>query len=746
MITTSDEFLTKANGSVRPLDWACNISFTKERNEDVNWFVLDASTLNGQDLLSMADDQPIQQWDYYAYEDYKDKLMSMSVSRSVKFPYNVQSAIADFSLDNHEGLFTIDGKKESYQVSSIYGNTTQEANPTPTSPKPIKTITGTLWVEANGKDYPLTLTEELCKLGNYQDKIYKSNGKWCIEKNVGKINAGDVTWTNYNNTVQYYAEPASGGLGIANLGNPTLTVASTHFRASNDRVEGTFFYNGSNRHLNIYPVGETKQMTGSQFKSWLTENNVIIYYALATPRTTEITNQTTISQLEKIDKELTKLSTTKALNIKVTADGIEAVVDTIKLETPTPLADYILPARPVRLYLGFKGVENVPKFVGLTEAIPQYSGLNNTRADFTAMDFLSSIGEKTLNASVMLKDARTDEAIAVILEQFGIDSSMYQLDEGSNVIPFLVFNKGKNAGNALRELVLAENGKLWLSETGIIRFSPRVSDLGREPVALFDESNIIEYVPSRTDGIYNRVRIKSDVREVQDFQPIFSIDNERGYDSDSDNYRVRSYGNLDVWLDLEDPAWTANVAPILNGENTTSNFTAVDLSGSTVNSGVVATGELFADSIKLHFENQNAYPVSISFLQIWGEPAKVVNTIDYDAYDQESVEKYGENSLEITDNNFFGSYANVDSFATSVLTQRASYSPTCDITVKGNPALQLDDIVVLNYNGENTYKIVSMVEKITQKGYQTTLTLERFDVVLPFVLDNSILNGEDRLG
>ena len=527
MISTSDEFHELANGSVRPLNWGCNISFTKNRNTDTAWFTLNQSQLDGGDILSMNSEQPIQLWDYYDYENYADRLMDMTVNRSVEFPYNVQSAILDFTLDNHDGYFTYDA---------------------------------------------------------------------------------DTT---------------------------------------ND----------------------------------------------------------------------------------------------------SPITPYILPKRPIRTYLGFKGVGQVPVFVGLTQELPSYSGVNDTTMKWTAMDFLSEIGNQSLGESVMLRDARTDEAIAVILNSFGLDSSMYSLDAGMNTIPFVFFEKGKNAGNALKELVEAENGKLWLDETGIIRFSPRTSDIGKTPVATFTSANIIEFTPSRTDGIYNRVKINSNIRVVQDKQPIFSADNENGYQSSAsdDSYRISSYGNKQIWLSFDDPIWTATTEPVLAGDESDSFFTAVDLSGNEITTGITATGTLFSDTMLLTFTNANGFPVSINFLQIWGEPAKVVDEIKYDAYDEDSVEKFGNMTLEITDNNFFGSYQNVDSFATDVLSKRAEYSPTLKLKVKGDPSLQLGDIITVDYKFNGDYKIVGINQSLNQSGLITELTVEKFETLSPFILDVSVLDGSDVL-
>lgn len=528
MITTTDEFNAVANGTIRPLALNAKISFTKQRDDDISWFILDQSQLDGTDILATDSAEPIQLWDAYEWDDVSEDIIGMNWSRSVAFPYNVQSAMCEVQLNNIAQKYT-------------YGN------------------------------------------------------------------------------------------------------------------------------------------TGSQY------------------------------------------------------------------------AGYILPKRPMRTYAGFKKydvAEVVPVFVGLTQQMPKYSGLNDSQATFSAQDFLSEIAETQLGETVMLRDVRTDEAIATILDTYGMDSSMYDLARGINKIPFLVFEKGLNAGNILQKLVQAENGALWLDEKGIIRFEPRTADVGKVPVLTYDEKNIIEIKPSRTDGIVNRVKIKSDIREVQANQPIFSMLNEDGYTRapDEDSYRIQANGNLTVWLSMENPVWSATLNPALNGDSNDSAFQALDLSGNLITSGITASGTLFSDSIKLTFTNATGAPCSISFLEMWGEPAKVVDTIEYNAYDEDSVEQFGEMVLDINDNNCFGSYANADSYAMDVLKRRASYSPTMTMQVKGNPALQLGDVIHVDYKYEGDYKVVGIKSSITNSaGFTTTLTVERFTLLTAFVLDSSILNGTDVL-
>ena len=418
----------------------------------------------------------------------------------------------------------------------------------------------------------------------------------------------------------------------------------------------------------------------------------------------------------------------------------------------SPLYGQILPERPMRTYAGFTSgnmTETVPVFVGLTQGMPKYSGQDNSTATFTAMDFLSEIAKTQLGQTIMMRDARTDEVIATILDTYGLDSVMYSLDKGLNTIPFVVFESGSNAGNILSKLVQAENGSLWLDEKGIIRFSPRVADLGKLPVAQFDETNIIEIAPSRTDGIVNRVKITSDIRQVQDSQPVFAVSNENGYQGSAsdDEYRISANGNADVWISFENPIWQANGTPVLNGASTDSNFTAVDLSGATVSSGLTVSSSLFSNSMKLTFTNANNFPVSITYLEIWGQPAKIVDSIKYDAYDEDSVDKFGEMILEITDNNYFGSFQNADEYAEDILRRRKDYSPTMTMKVKGNPALQLGDIIQVNHKYEGTYKIIGIKSSISNSGgFQVELTVEKFEILMPFILDESQLDGTDVLG
>ena len=135
----------------------------------------------------------------------------------------------------------VDLSKE-YSFDSFKGNTTQEGTPTPSNPVNVNVVTGEQEIEvANGTEtqtYTINLGDiELCKIGDYQDRIYKDSGKWYIEKKIGKIESynGETITTDY--------------------------------------------------------ISTTGQLT----------TGAIVYYVLATPTTTEITDTELINQLESIE-------------------------------------------------------------------------------------------------------------------------------------------------------------------------------------------------------------------------------------------------------------------------------------------------------------------------------------------------------------------------------------------------------------------------------------------------------------
>ena len=467
MITASEAFHEEAVGQVINAVTKCFISFDKQTSADTTFFTLDQSTLNGPDILATADDNPIQLWDTYDYHDYTDRLVKAEWSRSLEFPYTVQSALADVTFSNYDDYFT----------------------------------------------------------------------------------------------------PESG--------------------------------------------------------SAISTNN--------------------------------------------------------------------LPKRPIRIYAGYSTNGVIPQLVGLTQEMPKINDTNRT-ATYHATDFLAAIAEQNLSSVIAMQNARTDQILAKIVEQFGVLPSQYSFDKGANIIPFVFFDKDTNAGEAIRKLVQAELGKFWLDELGILRFQSRVN-VPSSSVATLDDYTIISIKPSTSSQMVNHVKVSADIREVQEWQSVYSKSSSANSVS-ADLWVIPAGGTYTRDAELTDPCYDIE-PPTLGKNSAVSWFTALAANGTEVTSGVTVTGELGTNSYSMTFTNTNLFPVEIDEIELWGEPAKIIDVLDYDAYEDESVAKYGENILQVNDNQFIQSYQQAEAFAKYLLYQRAFYNGTLDIELKGDVSLQIGDLVTI---------------------------------------------------
>lgn len=403
---------------------------------------------------------------------------------------------------------------------------------------------------------------------------------------------------------------------------------------------------------------------------------------------------------------------------------------------------YNLPARPIRLYAGFYGLSMVQNFIGMTEDMPDVDNESRT-VEYHALDFLTSISNQTLNQIVDMRDARTDEVLAAIVEQFGVSEDQYDFDEGEVTIPFVFFDVGQDAGEAIRQLVQAEGGRFWLNESGILRFQAR--DIHNQEVVLqLPKYSVINVTPSGTDDMINRIKIYADVREVQEYQTVY--EKKATTTSTSTNlWVVPSNSTYAISAGLSDPCYDI-VAPTLGKNSDVSWFTAIKSDTTEVTSGITATGSLTTNSYDLVFTNTNNFPVEIDAMVLWGEPAKVTDAVEYDVYDDESVAKYGEHVLEISDNPFFQSIDQAEEYAAYVLKDYAYYNATLEIECKGDFSLQLGDVIALEDDEFGGAYVVDSIEYTIESGnLETTLRVHKHVEVNPFTLDESVLNGNDVL-
>lgn len=145
------------------------------------------------------------------------------------------------------------------------------------------------------QSFDLDLPFELCRIEDYKDRIYPLNGKWYLEKKIGKVVLnGSESWTlpqTNTNTLRFNCEQ---GL-IDGLDTGTMKIISNKFvngKATSDNNDYEHIRSAVKGFPNMIAICINKSRLSSQnidgFKTWLSNNNVTVYY-IATPITEEIT-------------------------------------------------------------------------------------------------------------------------------------------------------------------------------------------------------------------------------------------------------------------------------------------------------------------------------------------------------------------------------------------------------------------------------------------------------------------------
>jgi hypothetical protein len=177
--------------------------------------------------------------------------------------------------------------------------------------------------------FPLTLGDtELCKIGDYQDSIVKDNGKWYLNKQIGKVVLdGSENWSLFFSTQ---------GIFTRNISSPAITNTSTpnclsdnFLGVSRNQIRNNLATADNQCSLNVaeLAIAYKSISTVNDFKTWLSTHNTIVYYPLATPTYTEITDTTLINQLEAI-----KLSYNEQTNISQENNDKPFILDVTALE------------------------------------------------------------------------------------------------------------------------------------------------------------------------------------------------------------------------------------------------------------------------------------------------------------------------------------------------------------------------------------------------------------------------------
>lgn len=159
--------------------------------------------------------------------------------------------------------------------------------------------TATTYEPYQSQDYTVNLGSlELCKIGNYQDYIYKSGDDWYVHKETasmvfdGSENWSSPTSFNLTNTNVYY---------LVTTFTCKDPVMSSHFRSSSYiRTADVSGICGTIWDLPAYRISNTVVTSVAEWQTWLSTHNMATCYVLKTPTDTKITDSTLIGQLNAL--------------------------------------------------------------------------------------------------------------------------------------------------------------------------------------------------------------------------------------------------------------------------------------------------------------------------------------------------------------------------------------------------------------------------------------------------------------
>jgi hypothetical protein len=201
---------------------------------------------------------------------------------------------------------------------------------------------------------------ELCKIGDYQDYIYKSGDDWYVHKETQKISLdGTESYegivANPTSTDYYYVRSTAfdflgNGAGYKELSDRFVSFGDwfNYETAVDKEVFCMISSQDSSRLRFMIKKSRLSAMTTAAVKTWFSNNNTVVYYALATPTDTKITDATLIGQLNALNAADTYDGTTvitvasenlaSPLEVKVST-SIAKIYTEVEIGSPFTISD-----------------------------------------------------------------------------------------------------------------------------------------------------------------------------------------------------------------------------------------------------------------------------------------------------------------------------------------------------------------------------------------------------------------------
>lgn len=403
----------------------------------------------------------------------------------------------------------------------------------------------------------------------------------------------------------------------------------------------------------------------------------------------------------------------------------------------SPIGSYILPWRPVKLFAGFQG-QAIPVFVGLIEKMPDVDDRSKT-VKIHCIDFMQALFNYPLDEAVMLEDYTTDQIISTLLQLAGLSASQFSLDSGLAVIPFFYAEKGSKLGDSLRDLAEAEMGRIYMDETGTIRFINRTNWLNNTTdVWTFNRANTIEKRTTKDDNIINVVEVTAQAREVQANQKYWQL---------VTPVLIPHGQSVDIWADFTDPVTGVDDPDYISGATTSlyeTNESAAGTGDTLDGSITLSATQEFSKSFKMTFANSNPdTDIYITNIELFATPARATKDIYERVQDDTSVTNYHERPLSI-DNDYIQDDSTAASLATMIIEDNKNFNPVRELDVVGVPQLQVGDLVrVTDDKTSSRYYVTKIVGKMIQTQFAQTITVVNKTIRTYFRIGISTIGGGD---
>lgn len=183
---------------------------------------------------------------------------------------------------------------------------------------------------------------ELCKIGTYQDYIYKSGEDWYVHKEINKyiIDGTNGTYARITtNRFNISGWPTSYKMER----NANYSISDKYVTVQQYETDGNFNSGTANMKfaLGFHPLGGIRIKDSNfddvtSYKAWVTANPISAYAVLATATDTKITNSALITQLNALNEATTYDGTTViTVSSENLAGSLEVTVSTNIAKTYT---------------------------------------------------------------------------------------------------------------------------------------------------------------------------------------------------------------------------------------------------------------------------------------------------------------------------------------------------------------------------------------------------------------------------